>query len=280
MAHGPVAAITAAGAAAAGDAAFFAQAKDWLLALACATTRIQIALGLLPIFNKQIVPGMIRTAVGVCLSLIVVPGVHAALRAHPPDTVGLCAVLLKESFIGLLIGYGVAVLFWAVEGMGFFIDNQRGASIASTLNPLTGNDSSPLGILFNQAFIVYFVIAGGLPLLCTLLYRSYAMWPVMTWFPTLRPESGLIYAAMFQNLVKLALLLSAPVIVAMMLAELGLALVSRFAPQMPVFFMAMPIKSGLAMCLLALYLPTLFDLLQGEIGQLPTLLEQIGRSLG
>ena len=33
-------------------------------------------------------------------------------------------------------------------------------SIAATLNPLTGNDTSPLGILFNQAFIVFFFING------------------------------------------------------------------------------------------------------------------------
>jgi type III secretion protein T len=49
------------------------------------------------------------------------------------------------------------------------------------------------------------------------------------------------------------------VIVAMFISELGLALVSRFVPQLQVFFLAMPIKSALAFLVLVLYCTTLFD---------------------
>jgi len=61
------------------------------------------------------------------------------------------------------------------------------------------------------------------------------------------------------RLVVLALLLAAPVLVAMFLAELGLALVSRFTPQLQVFILAMPIKSGLAMLTLGLYVALMFE---------------------
>ena len=44
----------------------------------------------------------------------------------------------------------------------------------------------------------------------------------------------------------------------MFLAEVGLALVSRFAPQLQVFFLAMPIKSALALLVLILYMKVLF----------------------
>jgi type III secretion protein T len=261
------------------DAAFFELARPWLAALLVAGVRIQFALYVVPLFDKQLVPGMVRGAIGACLSLVLVPGVHAALGGRVPQTSLLCAILVKEAFLGFAIGYAVAVLFWAVEALGFFVDNQRGASIASTLNPLTGNDSSPLGILFNQAFIVYFLLAGGLPVLVGLLYRSCLVWPPVSFFPTLAPAGVEVYAGLFENLVRMALLLSAPVIVAMMLAELGLALVSRFTPQLQVFFLAMPIKSALALCVFAVYVPTLFDDLHSEIARLPELLELVGRGL-
>jgi type III secretion protein T len=45
----------------------------------------------------------------------------------------------------------------------------------------------------------------------------------------------------------------------MLLAEAGLALASRFTPQLQVFFLAMPIKSGLALLVLVLYMTTLFE---------------------
>jgi type III secretion protein T len=59
-------------------------------------------------------------------------------------------------------------------------------------------------------------------------------------------------------MVGLALLLAAPAVIAMFLAELGLALVSLPVPQLQVFFLAMPIKSALVLLVLVLYLTTLF----------------------
>jgi type III secretion protein T len=61
------------------------------------------------------------------------------------------------------------------------------------------------------------------------------------------------------KIVLIAVLLSSPAIVAMFLAEMGLALVSRFVPQLQVFFLAMPIKSALAVLVLMLYMSTLFE---------------------
>jgi type III secretion protein T len=41
----------------------------------------------------------------------------------------------------------------------------------------------------------------------------------------------------------------------MFLAEFGLALISRFAPQLNVFILSMPIKSAVAIAILMVYLP-------------------------
>jgi type III secretion protein T len=73
-------------------------------------------------------------------------------------------------------------------------------------------------------------------------------------------------------LVELGLLLSAPMIVAMFLAEMGLALVSRFVPQLQVFFLAMPIKSALAFLVLVLYFSTILDYSLDLIEQTPATL--------
>ena len=82
------------------------------------------------------------------------------------------------------------------------------------------------------------------------------------------------------QLMHMAVLLAAPVLVAMFLAEFGLALVSRFAPQLQVFFMAMPIKSALAVLVLMLYAATLFEYSGDQIAKigliLPFLREQWG----
>ena len=55
--------------------------------------------------------------------------------------------------------------------------------------------------------------------------------------------------------------ISAPVIIVMFLATLGLGLVNRTAPQLNVFFLSMPVKSALGVAMLIVYLPFIMDML-------------------
>jgi type III secretion protein T len=239
----------------------YEELKSFIKTLALIQPRILAMFLVLPLFNTQLIPGMLRFAVAGALGLVMVPVLApmVATASAELDALSLVLLMLKEAFIGFVIGYLAAIPFWLFEAVGFLVDNQRGASIAATLNPITGNDSSPLGILFNQAFIVFFLISGGFTLLLGTLYDSFSLWGVLQWGPQLRPESVPMMLDQLDRLVRMALLLAAPALVAMFLAEFGLALVSRFAPQLQVFFMAMPIKSALAMLVLMLYASSLFE---------------------
>lgn len=237
----------------------YLELKAFVMALAYTQPRTLAMMMVLPIFNSQLMPNMLRMGVAAGAGFIVAPVLMPFMSKETLAGGELLLVIVKEAFVGFVLGYLIAIPFWAFEAIGFFIDNQRGASIAATLNPLTGNDTSPLGILFNQAFIVYFFISGGFLLMLGLLYDSYQLWPVFDWVPVLRSETIPLLVAQLDKLVRVALLLGAPVIVAMFLSEMGLALVSRFVPQLQVFFLAMPIKSALALLVLIVYMSTLFD---------------------
>jgi type III secretion protein T len=249
-------------------AATYSETKAFLMALAYTQPRIIAMFIALPIFNAQLMPGMLRLSVAAGLGVMAAPLLVPVVTVTELGGAQILMLMVKEAFIGFVIGYLVAIPFWAFEAVGFFIDNQRGASIAATLNPLTGNDTSPLGILFNQAFIVFFFISGGFLLMLGILYDSFRLWPVFTWAPTLRPETMPLMLDQLSRLVRIAVLLGSPAIVAMFLSEIGLALVSRFVPQLQVFFLAMPIKSALAVLVLMLYMTTLFDYAGDYVGEL------------
>lgn len=242
-----------------GELLTYEQTKAFLIAVVCTQPRILAMFIAIPIFNRQIMPGMLRYSIAVGIGLLVAPKLAPTLNMVNLSALQVIMLVVKEAFVGFVIGYLLAIPFWAFEAIGFFIDNQRGASISATLNPLTGNDASPLGILFNQAFIVFFFISGGFILMLDVLYDSFRLWDVLSWYPILHPESMPLFLDQLARLVHIAVLLSAPVIVAMFLAEIGLALISRFVPQLDVFFLAMPIKSALAILVLLVYLATLFD---------------------
>lgn len=241
------------------DGAIYADAQLFLGTLALTQPRILALCVMLPIFNRQVLPGMLRYAMSTAMGLILVPMLmpeYAKLDLHALD---LILIVGKEVFIGLVIGLLAAIPFWIFEAVGFIVDNQRGASMGSILNPATGDDSSPLGILFNQAFIVFFLVSGGFSFMLTMVYDSFRLWDIWSWTPTLNRESAPLILDQFSRLMRMTLLWAAPAVIAMFLAELGLALASRFAPQLQVFFLAMPIKSALALLVLVLYMNTLFE---------------------
>lgn len=244
------------------DGATYVELRSMVAALGLTQPRILAMFIALPIFASQLLPGLLRLGLAVGIGVLAAPPLVAQLP-QLPQGVGLVGLLCKEAMLGFAIGYLLAIPFWAFEAIGFFIDNQRGASIGATLNPLTGNDSSPLGILFNQAFMVFVFASGGFLLMLGALYQSFVVWPVLQWQPALHAGSSGVatdaWLGQLDGLVRTALLLSAPAIIAMFLAELGLALVSRFAPQLQVFFLAMPIKSALALFVLVMYMGTLLD---------------------
>lgn len=253
--------------------------KNYLLLLSVVQARLMPLFLLVPFMSRGMVPRTIALSVATALGLLVVPTLPPvnAISFDP----GFLFLLGKEAIIGLVMGYVVALPFWTMEAIGFVIDNQRGASMASTINPMTGHDTSPLGMLFNYAFITFFMLGGGLQLLLGMIYDSYRLWPPLSFWPHWTPDSADLLLLQLNRFVLQSLLLAAPVLIAMFLAELGLALVSRFAPQLQVFFLAMPIKSALGIFVLMVYGSTLFDYGLEPVRELanwPSRLHQVWRT--
>ena len=229
-----------------------------LAALAYAMPRILGVFLVLPLMGKETMPTFLRMALACSLAIFVMPLLldQVPLPRSTPEQV---LVVMKETLLGFLLGFILSVPLWAVEAMGDIADVQRGAAISQTLNPMTGHDTSPLGELFNMAVITFVLIIGGFTAMIGVLFESYRLWPVFDWWPPLGPDAGLVALRILDHYMLLAVLLASPVILVMFLAEMGLALLSRFVPQLQVFFLAMPIKSALAMLMFALYAVVLFD---------------------
>jgi type III secretion protein T len=239
-----------------------------LLALAFAMPRMYAMFTMLPMFTHQNIPPFLRAGISVTLSVFIVPQLVGP--ANEVDRTGLVLIGLfaKEAILGFIMGFIIAIPIWAFEIMGDLVDNQRGASIAQTLSPMTGHDTSPLGDLFAQACVVFLFVSGGFLLIVGALFDSYTLFPVFSWTPVFVDTAPGFLLGLLDRMLRLAVLMGAPVIIAMFLAEMGLALVSRFAPQLQVFFLAMPIKSGLALFVFAVYVNILFDFASHEFADL------------
>jgi type III secretion protein T len=230
----------------------------------------------LPILNKQTLGGtMVRNGVLCSLALFIFPMINQQNLPAETDGIWLMIILGKEVLLGLLIGFVAAIPFWAIEAAGFLVDNQRGAAMASMFNPTLGSQSTPTAVLLTQTLITLFFSGGGFVAFIYALFSSYASWPVISFFPSVTEEWVHFFYAQFEQLMWLGVLMSAPLVLAMFLAEFGLALISRFAPQLNVFFLAMPIKSAIASVLLIVYLALMMNHFQALFSEIVLFREQI-----
>ena len=216
------------------------------------------------IANTYIMPQSISGRVVRSLLVLIFSTPAIIAYSNDPTLIGISwwqvlFVMIIEFAKGYLIGFSVGWIFWVVEAVGNIIDNQRGAAIASSVNPLMGQEASPIAILFSQAMITYFYAAGGMFVFLNIFYFSYLISPAGMQLPNLDASASTPVLALLDSAFELMFLLASPLILVMFIAEFALAMVSRFAPQIQVFILAMPIKSALAVFMMIFYFKTALD---------------------
>lgn len=196
---------------------------------------------------------------GVGAALVIMCFLFPLLKpAEPPPIMGdhlvVFALYLKEAFVGTCIGLAVSMIFYGFDAAGRMIDNQRGESIARVLIPQLGEQGSISGQILFQMAIVLYLIFGGHILFFKALFNSYEMIPIFE-FPRVAP--GLFpmmdfFIILSGEVLVLAVQIAAPVIIAILLADIILGLTNRLAPQINVWELGFNIRGVVGV--LALFL--------------------------
>ncbi len=225
--------------------------------------RIAPVFYLLPFLNGGVLTGMVRQ----CAIFWVAVGLSplASTRLPPFDIVSYGALLMHEALTGLVVGVVLSMPFWVFHALGSLIDNQRGATISSTMDPANGVETSELANFFNLFAATVFLLGGGMLLVLEVMGQSYAMVPV-TGPMTLDLTRCL---PLIDHVMSRCLLLAAPVYLTLLASEVLLGVLSRFAPQLNAFSVAMTVKSAMALvvmliCFQGVYLPQVMTLAHAD----------------
>ncbi len=239
----------------------YAEFHRWILAAVLAMARFGGAFAICPALTDSMIPGLARRAAVLGFAFLAIPHVKAGMPPGEPNMWMFALLAAKEAFIGFLLGFFAAIPFWVAENIGNFIDNQRGATMGEVYSPLNGAQVSTTGIFFTQVVSTLFFVSGAVLVLLGAIYASYSIWPVFGNWVQLAPQAPAQILATVDAMLMKTVIISAPVIIIMFLATLGLGLVNRTAPQLNVFFLSMPVKSALGVAMLIIYLPFIMDML-------------------
>jgi len=216
------------------------------------------AMAIFPVLAGSFMSKMLKILLALAFALIIFPSLPTAEITNANNLVKFFFVL-KEYFIGFVVGFILSIPIWVITGAGQFIDNQRGESMGALMNPMTGVSSSSTGSLLVQSFTVYFVSMNGLIFFAGVLYKSFSVYPVTQFFPLINPHMIGNYIDLFSSLFTWCILLSMPVVVLMFIVEAVLGLLSTFLPQMNVTVLSLPIKSCVGIFVLILYVNNLYQ---------------------
>jgi len=140
------------------------------------------------------------------------------------------------------------MVFDAAQVAGQLMDNMSGTNMAQIQVPSLQQQVSLYGALKLQLVITLFLTLNGHHLVIHAFADSFEMVPIDA-FPKFShgfwPFFDLI-ARVFGDMMRIAMAISAPVLLATFLTDLALGMINRVAPQVQVFFISMQIKPAVS----------------------------------
>jgi flagellar biosynthesis protein FliR len=202
-----------------------------------------------PIFGNSVLPGPLRAALALLLTVLFAP--LAGAPTAETWTAGAFVLAAGAEFaVGLLIGFTASLLFAAVRMAGQLADQDMGLSIATVLDP---SSEEPVAVVSQfqtlLALIVYLAVNGHHILLSSVAESLRAV-PVGGGFAVAGASPGLV-GDMAGKLFVVGLTLAIPALATLFLVTVAMAFLARAVPEMNLLTLGYPLRTLVGLAALA-----------------------------
>jgi flagellar biosynthetic protein FliR len=164
-------------------------------------------------------------------------------------------IIVNQFLIGAALGLTMQIVFTAIQATGEFVGLGMGLGFATFFDQQASGSSAVLSSFMNIfAMLVFLVLDGHLQMVSALIAT----------FQSVPISSDLLGAAGWRSLAtwgstifSAGLLLSLPVVAALLITNLALGILNRAAPQIGVFQIGFPLTMLVGMLLLQLMVPNM-----------------------
>lgn len=204
-----------------------------------------------PGFSHPSVPPMMRAGLAIVLTLVLLPAVPASRAV---DGIAFAGAIAADFAIGAAIGIGASVLYDGAYAGGRALDDYVG--IRGSVPNAQVFAASAFGRVWSLVFNAGFFLLGGYRLAIEALWRSFRSVPAGA-----VPAQRDLYAfaiGLPAGIIEAALLVAAPAIALVFVAQLTLAALTRVIPRFASFTLSFPVVFGTALIATLLTIPLLF----------------------
>lgn len=233
-----------------------------------------------PVFSFRGVPAQFKVGFVFFISLIVF--MTLGIEETMDWDYSYILSIIRETMVGLLLGFTAYMFFTIVQIAGSFIDMQMGFGIANVMDPMTGAQSPIMGnFKFFIALLLFLAIDGHHYLLLAVM-ESY-QWVPLSGDLFAHIEAGNISQFLlmaFGTVFLLAFQMAAPLIAALFLVDVAMGILAKTAPQFNIFVIGIPLKILIGFLILLIMIPGLLYLFQNVFQTLFDSLREILSIIG
>jgi flagellar biosynthesis protein FliR len=234
--------------------------------------RVSAIVVMLPILGDRSTPARIKAGLSLLVSLLVIPFVEKP-AGPSEDVFSLGMKMGGELLIGVILGFAGRLLFEGIQMAGQLVGFQMGFSIVNVIDPVASKQVSIIAEFQYLLAGLLFLAVDGHHMVLQAVSESYTAVPVFGFHLT---------GALMQTIVDLtremfviSMKISAPIVVALVFANIGLGLVARTVPQINIFVVGFPLQIAIGLLGIGLTAPVFLDVatglfsgLSGQIGLL------------
>ncbi|MBI5634180.1 MAG: flagellar biosynthetic protein FliR [Nitrospirae bacterium] len=217
--------------------------------------RAGIFMSMLPVFGSKSFPLQFKIGLAVAFAALLSPIVHVELANIP-----LPVLVMREAALGIILGATARAVFFAVDMGGQMISNAMGLSIATVFNPEMGQ-STEIGRIYGIIAMLIVLAIDGHHELISVFVQSY------DWLPIGQVNvQNLILKVVSagSKIFVIALKISAPVLVGMLIVNILMGFLYKAAPQVNIFFVSFPVFLALGFLIMAMSVPVFTHFFAGQ----------------
>lgn len=228
--------------------------------------RVMGVMAFAPIFGNQNVTRRARLFVGIAVSFSVWT-IYPYVPLNYTTFMGYTAILLKELVVGLTIGFTSNITLTIINMAGQFIDRELGFSMVSNFDPTANTDSTITAQFYNMLCMVLMLITNMHYFVISAMADSFELIPL----GNVTVDSGILLDKMIQYMTDyftIALRISIPMLIVIMLLNVVLGVLAKTAPQMNMFVVGIQLKifSGFTVLVLTIgFLPNIVQFIYDDM---------------
>lgn len=206
-----------------------------------------------PIFGRRNVPVYFKIGFAFTTTILLANVIKINYNVATDSFLLYSLYIIKEFIVGVVIGYVAYIVFTSIYIAGQIIDMQIGFGMVNVYDPISNIQVPVTANLYYMLAMIIFLVTNGHHMLIKALFQSFDL--IHLGSAGIGPKLVDNSIDLFQQVFSIGFKIAAPIVVAVLVTDVVLGIISKTIPQMNVFILGMPLKILIGVIIVMITIP-------------------------